>query len=52
MLSAIDAAPILLDFHMRKAMKTGVTREEIVEILLQVSVLQAFQLPQSPEIGP
>ena len=38
MLPAMGAAPGQLDFHMRAAMNTGVTREEIVEIVLQVSV--------------
>ncbi|MCV3274222.1 carboxymuconolactone decarboxylase family protein [Roseobacter sinensis] len=38
MLAAMGTAQSQLDFHMRAAMKTGVTREEIVEIVLQVSV--------------
>lgn len=38
MLSAMGTAPGQLEFHMRAAMNTGVTREEIVEIVLQVSV--------------
>ncbi|EED34465.1 carboxymuconolactone decarboxylase family protein [Luminiphilus syltensis NOR5-1B] len=38
MLSAMGTAPDQLDFHMRAAMSAGVTREEIVEIALQVAV--------------
>lgn len=38
MLAAIGTAPGQLEFHIRAAMNTGVTREEIVEIVLQVSV--------------
>ncbi|MBK5933706.1 4-carboxymuconolactone decarboxylase [Rhodovulum imhoffii] len=38
MLAAMGTAPGQLDFHMRAAMNTGVTREEIVEIVLQVAV--------------
>ncbi|MEQ8690185.1 MAG: carboxymuconolactone decarboxylase family protein [Pseudomonadales bacterium] len=37
MLSAMGSAPGQLDFHMRAALNTGVTREEIVEIVFQVS---------------
>lgn len=38
MLAAMGTAQGQLEFHMRAAMNTGVTREEIVEIVLQVSV--------------
>ncbi|WP_299986134.1 carboxymuconolactone decarboxylase family protein [uncultured Ruegeria sp.] len=38
MLAAMGTAPSQLEFHIRAAMNTGVTREEIVEIVLQVSV--------------
>jgi 4-carboxymuconolactone decarboxylase len=38
MLAAVGTAPGQLEFHIRAAMNTGVTREEIVEIVLQVSV--------------
>ncbi|MEP1765782.1 MAG: carboxymuconolactone decarboxylase family protein [Sulfitobacter sp.] len=38
MLAAMGTAQAQLEFHMRGAMNTGVTREEIVEIVLQVSV--------------
>lgn len=38
MLAAMGTAPGQLKFHMRAALNTGVTREEIVEIVLQVAV--------------
>lgn len=38
MLAAMGTAQCQLEFHIRAALNTGVTREEIVEILLQVSV--------------
>ncbi|MBB3231324.1 carboxymuconolactone decarboxylase family protein [Halomonas stenophila] len=38
MLGAMGTAPGQLEFHLRAAMHTGVTREEIVEIVLQVAV--------------
>lgn len=38
MLAAMGTAQGQLEFHMRAAMNTGVSREEIVEIVLQVSV--------------
>ncbi|WP_037317328.1 carboxymuconolactone decarboxylase family protein, partial [Ruegeria halocynthiae] len=38
MLSAMGKAPGQLEFHMRAAINTGVTRDEIVEIVFQVSV--------------
>lgn len=38
MLAAMGTAPAQLEFHIRAALNTGVTREEIVEIVLQVSV--------------
>lgn len=38
MLAAMGTAPGQLEFHMRAALNTGVTRGEIVEIVLQVSV--------------
>ncbi|WP_037311495.1 carboxymuconolactone decarboxylase family protein [Ruegeria halocynthiae] len=38
MLSAMGTAPGQLEFHMRAAINTGVTRDEIVEIVFQVSV--------------
>lgn len=38
MLAAMGTASGQLEFHIRAAMNTGVTREEIVEIVLQVSV--------------
>ena len=38
MLAAMGTAQEQLEFHMRAAMHTGVSREEIVEIVLQVSV--------------
>ncbi|MEM1389082.1 MAG: carboxymuconolactone decarboxylase family protein [Pseudomonadota bacterium] len=36
--AAMGTAPGQLEFHMRAAMNTGVSREEIVEIVMQVSV--------------
>lgn len=36
--SAMGTAPGQLEFHVRAALNTGVTREEIIEIVLQVSV--------------
>lgn len=38
MLAAMGTAPGQLEFHMRAALNTGVTRDEIVEIVLQVAV--------------
>lgn len=38
MLAAMGTAPGQLEFHMRAALNTGVSREEIVEIVLQVAV--------------
>ena len=38
MLSAMGTAPGQLEFHIRAAINTGVTRDEIIEIALQVSV--------------
>lgn len=38
MLAAMGTAPGQLEFHIRAAMNTGVTRDQIVEIVLQVSV--------------
>ncbi|QFT61780.1 carboxymuconolactone decarboxylase family protein [Roseivivax sp. THAF30] len=38
MLAAMGTAQGQLEFHMRAAMNTGVSREEIVEIVLQASV--------------
>ncbi|MEP2473527.1 MULTISPECIES: carboxymuconolactone decarboxylase family protein [Rhodobacterales] len=38
MLSAMGTAPAQLEFHIGAALNTGVTRDEIVEIVLQVSV--------------
>jgi 4-carboxymuconolactone decarboxylase len=38
MLAAMGTAPGKLEFHVRAALNTGVTREEIIEIVLQVSV--------------
>jgi 4-carboxymuconolactone decarboxylase len=38
MLAAMGTAPSQLEFHMRAALNTGVTRGEIVEIVLQVAV--------------
>lgn len=38
MLAAMGTAPGQLEFHIRAALNTGVTREEIIEIVLQVSV--------------
>lgn len=38
MLAAMGTAQSQLEFHMRAALNTEVTREEIVEIVLQVSV--------------
>lgn len=37
-LMAMGTAPEQLEFHIRAALHTGVTREEIVEILLQIAV--------------
>jgi len=37
-LTAIGTAPEQLEFHIRAALNTGVTRDEIVEILLQMAV--------------
>lgn len=42
MLAAMGTAPGQLEFHMRAALNTGVTREEIVEIVLQVAVYAAI----------
>lgn len=38
MLAAMGTAPAQLEFHMRAARNTGVTRDELTEIVLQVSV--------------
>lgn len=38
MLASMGTAPGQLDFHMRAAMNTGVSRSEIVEIVYQVAV--------------
>ncbi len=38
MLAAMGSAPAQLEFHMRAAMNAGVSKEELVEIVLQVSV--------------
>lgn len=38
MLAAMGTAPGQLEFHVRAALNTGVTRDEIVEIVFQVSV--------------
>jgi len=38
MLAAMGTAPGQLEFHMRAALNIGVTRQEIVEIVLQVAV--------------
>lgn len=38
MLASMGTAPNQLDFHMRAAMNTGVSRQEIVEIVYQVAV--------------
>ncbi|WP_068088801.1 carboxymuconolactone decarboxylase family protein [Polycladidibacter stylochi] len=38
MLGAMGTAPEQLDFHMRAAMNCGVSREEIIEIIYQISV--------------
>ena len=38
MLAAMGTAPGQLEFHIRAALNTGVTREEVIEIILQVSV--------------
>lgn len=38
MLAAMGTAPGQLEFHCRAALNVGVTREELVEIMLQVSV--------------
>ena len=38
MLSALGTASGQLEFHIRAALNTGVTREEIIEIILQVAV--------------
>ena len=37
-LTAMGTAPGQLEFHVRAAMNVGVTREEIVEIILQMAV--------------
>lgn len=37
-LMAMGTAPGQLEFHIRAALNVGVTREEIVEILLQIAV--------------
>jgi 4-carboxymuconolactone decarboxylase len=37
-LTAMGTAPGQLEFHIRAAMNVGVTREEIVEIILQMAV--------------
>ncbi|WP_025732618.1 carboxymuconolactone decarboxylase family protein [Carnimonas nigrificans] len=38
MLAAMGTTPGQLDFHMRAALNTGVSREEIIEIIYQVAV--------------
>lgn len=38
MLAAMGTAPGQLEFHIRAAMNVGVTQDEVVEIILQVSV--------------
>lgn len=38
MLAAMGTAPGQLEFHIRAALNTGATRDEIVEIILQVAV--------------
>ncbi|WP_020681509.1 carboxymuconolactone decarboxylase family protein [Marinobacterium rhizophilum] len=38
MLAAMGTAPGQLEFHMRAALNTGVSREELVEIVFQVAV--------------
>ncbi len=38
MLAAMGTALAQLEFHMRAAMNAGVSREELVEVVLQVSV--------------
>lgn len=38
MLAAMGTAPGQLEFHMHAALNTGITRDEIVEIVLQVAV--------------
>ncbi len=38
MLAVMGTAQRQLEFHMRAAINTGVTRQEVVEIVLQVSV--------------
>ncbi|UYG07150.1 carboxymuconolactone decarboxylase family protein [Halomonas sp. M4R1S46] len=38
MLGAMGTAPGQLEFHMRAALHTGVTRDELVEIVMQVAV--------------
>ena len=38
MLAAMGTAPRQLEFHNGAALNTGVTREELIEIVLQVSV--------------
>ncbi|MEP5985304.1 carboxymuconolactone decarboxylase family protein, partial [Roseibium sp.] len=38
MLAAMGSVQGQLEFHMRAAMNTGVSREDLVEIVLQVSV--------------
>ena len=37
-LTAMGTAPAQLEFHIRAAMNAGVTREEIIEIILQMAV--------------
>ncbi|GAB2787547.1 carboxymuconolactone decarboxylase family protein [Halomonas shantousis] len=37
-LVAMGTAPAQLEFHIRAALNTGVSREEIIEILLQMAV--------------
>lgn len=38
MLAAMGTAPSQLEFHIRAALNTGVSRDEVVEIILQVAV--------------
>ncbi|MDN3558130.1 carboxymuconolactone decarboxylase family protein [Halomonas maura] len=38
MLGAMGTAPGQLEFHLRAALNSGVTREEVVEIVMQVAV--------------
>ncbi len=50
MLAAMGTAPIQLKFDIRAALNTGVTREQIAEIALQVAVYAAVPAGIMPSL--